>query len=144
VGVLPLVVVLTVLSLAPALPLDPVVATALGILCWLVAFVVDETRRLRGPGTPGHRQAGLVVLDQRQGAPPSTGRATARAVVLGLTLYVPLLWPLLAVSLLLMRADDRGRGLHDHVAGTVVVADPAIDPDQQRRMALRMRLGRVS
>lgn len=143
-GAVVLTVVLTLATLAVSLPSANGLTFAIAGAVWLVVFVVDETRRLTGSGTPGHRLAGLVVVDRRTGGPPSTGRAVARAIVLGLTVYVPLLWPVLVISVLLMRTGDEGRGIHDHAGGTVVVADPRIDPETQRRMAMRVRLGRVA
>ena len=49
----------------------------------------------------------------------------------------------LAISLLMMRYSDSGRGLHDLAGGTVVVSDPKLDPETQRQKAMRMRLGRA-
>jgi len=84
-----------------------------------------------------------VIISRTTGAPPSRGRSFARALVLGLLLYVPLLWPILTVSMLMMRHNDTGRGLHDLAGGTLVVADPTLDPETQRQRAMRMRLGRA-
>lgn len=120
----------------------PIVVASLGL--WLVLFVADETLALhRNTTTAGHHLAGLVVLDRTTGRAPSTGRAVARATALGLMVYVPLLWPLLIVSLLMMRWSDTGRGLHDVVGRTIVVADPALDPEAQRQQAMRVRLGQA-
>src|SRR5690606_3776258 len=94
--------------------------------------------------TAGHRLAGLVIRDRRTGTPPGVGRSFARALVLAITLYAPLPgWPLLAVSMLMIRFGSTGRGLHDLAGGTVVVADPALDPEVQRQRAMEMRLGRA-
>lgn len=138
-----LVAVVAVLGLTAVLPFSEVTVLVVATVAWIVAFVVDETRRVAGPGTAGHRLAGLVVRDRRTGAPLSTGRSAARAITLALLLYVPLLWPILIVSTLMMRADPEARGLHDRIANTVVVADPTLDPEVQRRRAMRVRLGRV-
>lgn len=111
---------------------------------WIVVFVAHETQLVHRAGaTPGHVMAGLVIISETTGAPPSTGRSFARALVLGLLLYVPLLWPVLTVSMLMMRHNDTGRGLHDVAGGTLVVADPTLDPETQRQRAMRMRLGRA-
>jgi uncharacterized RDD family membrane protein YckC len=111
---------------------------------WVVAFVVDESRRVhRNASTIGHRLGGLVIVDRRTGEAPSAGRSVVRAVVLGLTLYVPILWPLLFASLGMMAWSDTGRGLHDRFAGTIVVGDPRRDPEEQRQVAMRLRLGQV-
>jgi len=112
---------------------------------WLVVFVIDETRLVHRTGaTAGHRQAGLVIRSTKTGRPPSLGRSFWRAVVLGFTLYVPLLWPILAISLLRMKYADAGRALHDVAGGTVVVADPSLDPEQQRQMTMTLRFGQVA
>ena len=37
-----------------------------------------------------------------------------------------------------------GRGLHDVAGGTVVVADPNLDPEQQRQRAMSLRFGQVA
>jgi len=117
---------------------------AASVVAWLVAFVADETLRIHRDGaTVGHRNAALVVLDRRRATPPTIGRSLARAVTLGLLLYVPVLWPVLGVSVLMMRWSDTGRGLHDLAGGTIVVADPSLDPEAQRQAAMRVRLGRA-
>jgi uncharacterized RDD family membrane protein YckC len=117
---------------------------ALATLVWLVVFTADEARLLaRFGANAGHRIAGLVVLDRRTGLPPGVGRSVTRALALGLQLYVPLGWPCLWVSLPLMRWSSTGRGLHDLVAGTIVVADPALEPEAQRQRAMAVRLGRA-
>jgi uncharacterized RDD family membrane protein YckC len=109
---------------------------------WIVVFVAHETWLVHRTGaTPGHVMAGLVIISRETGAPPGAGRSFARALVLGLLLYVPLLWPILFVSMSMMRYNDTGRGLHDVAGGTLVVADPKLDPETQRQRAMRMRLG---
>lgn len=110
---------------------------------WVAAFTVDETRRLvRHGATYGHRAGGLVVLDRRTGQPPGSGRAVARAVVLGLILYVPVLWPLLLITVAMMAWSATGRGLHDLAGASIVVADPRLDAEEQRQRAMALRLGR--
>ncbi|MGN6693947.1 MAG: RDD family protein, partial [Aquihabitans sp.] len=126
----------------------PAFATAEAIVIssvlWIVVFVGHETWLVHRTGaTPGHVMAGLVIVSGRTGAPPSAGRSFARALVLGLLVYVPLLWPFLTVSMMMMRYNDTGRGLHDLAGGTYVVADPTLDPETQRHRAMRMRLGRA-
>lgn len=119
-------------------------AILLSSALWIVVFVAHETWLVHRTGTtPGHVMAGLVIISRTTGAPPSGGRSFARALVLGLLLYVPLLWPILTVSMLMMRHNDTGRGLHDVAGGTIVVADPTLDPETQRQRAMRMRLGRA-
>jgi uncharacterized RDD family membrane protein YckC len=132
------------LALAPALPVSTAGLVLLSSAIWVVVFVIDETIRVhRSAATAGHRLAGLVVRDRQTGAAPSTGRSLARATVLGLTLYVPVLWPLLTASMIMIRTNDGARSLHDLAGRTVVVADPTLDPEDQRQRAMRMRIGRA-
>lgn len=132
------------LALAVSLPFTTGWVILASSAAWVVLFVVDETRLVARTGaTPGHALAGLVIRDRRRGGAPGIGRSLARATVLGLTLYVPPLWPLLGVSMLMIRTGEQGRGLHDLAGGTVVVADPSLDPETQRQRAMRMRLGRA-
>lgn len=141
-----LVAAVGLLALAASLPY-PTSAILLGSSAvWVVVFVIDETLRVHRRGaTPGHVAAGLVIRDRRTGGLPSTGRSFARALVLGFSLYVPLLgWLFLIPTLLLIRFHSRGAGLHDMVGGTVVVADPALDPEAQRQQAMQMRIGQVT
>lgn len=111
---------------------------------WIVVFVIHETWLVHRTGTtPGHVMAGLVIMSRTTGGPPTTARSFLRALALGLLLYVPPLWIITLPMLLAMRHNDTGRGLHDYLAGTIVVADPALDPETQRQRAMRMRLGRA-
>lgn len=140
-----LAVAIGLLALAASLPLSTLSILIGSSVAWIVVFVVDETRRVARTGsTAGHRLAGLVIVGNGTGRSPTTGQSLRRALVLGLTLYVPVLWPVLAGSLLLMRLSGSGRGLHDLAGGTIVVADPGLDPEVQRQRAMRMRLGRAA
>ena len=140
-----LVLAIIVLAGAAGLPVAKLSVIILTSILWIVVFVLDETFRIARYGaTAGHRQAGLVVRDTRTGEPPSLGRSFARALVLGLMLYVPLLWPITAISMLVMQTSDRGRGLHDLAGRTIVVANPHLDPEEQRQMAMSLRLGKAS
>lgn len=132
------------LALAPTLPVSTATFVLGTSVVWIVLFVVDETRRVHRVGaTAGHQMAGLVVRSRRTGGPPSSGRSLARAVVLALTLYVPIFWPVLAASMAMVRWGSSARALHDLAGDTVVVGDPALDPEVQRQRAMRMRLGRA-
>ena len=132
------------LALAVSLPVATADVVLLSSVAWIVVFVAHETWLVAKTGvTPGHTMAGLVIIDRKTGRPPRRFRSFLRALVLGLTLYVPLLWPLLFVSMLMMRANATGRGLHDLAGGTLVVADPHLSPEAQRQRAMRMRLGRA-
>ena len=65
--------------------------------------------------------------------------------MLGFSLYVPIAgWLALAVSLLMIRVNSEGLSLHDLAGGTVVVADPTLDPETQRQRAMQMRIGQVN
>lgn len=133
------------LAIGVSLPVSDWALVLATSLVWVVVFVADETWRIAHRGaTAGHDLAGLVVLDHRTGAPPGGGRAFARALVLGLTTYVFLLWPLLVISMIMIRFGGTGRGLHDLAGGTLVVADPRLDPEAQRQAAMRMRIGRAA
>ena len=137
-----LAVAIGLLALTPSLPFTTGTLILLSSGAWIVLFVIDETRRIgRTARTAGHELAGLVVVDARTGQRPGSGRAFARALVLGLTTYIPVLWPVLAVSMIMMRWTDLGRGLHDLAGRTVVVADLTLDPETQRQRAMRMRVG---
>ena len=141
-----LAVAIGLLALAATLPpfaTGTIILVTSGI--WIAIFVIDETRLVHRTGvTPGHKMAGLVIISRTTGRPPTPGRSFARALVLGLSLYVPLLWPfLLLPSMLMMRHTSTGRGLHDLAGGTLVVADPQLDPEAQRQRAMRMRMGRA-
>ena len=140
-----LAVLVGLLALAGALVHRPLVWVPVTLGVWLVVFVIDESRRVhRRAATVGHGLGGLVVLDRRTGEPPGAWRSVVRATVLGLTLYVPLLWPLLFVSLGMMAWSNTGRGLHDVAARSIVVADPRLDPEEQRQIAMRLRMGQVN
>lgn len=93
-------------------------------LAWFVPFIVDETWRVakRG-GSRSHHAHHLLVVDVRTGRPPGTVRSLARAVILSLFLYVPVLIPVLA---LWIAVSDTSRGPHDRAGGTAVVStEPA-------------------
>jgi uncharacterized RDD family membrane protein YckC len=139
-----LAIAIGVLALAASLPVDTAWFVLVTSAVWVVVFTVHETWLVHRTGTtPGHRAAGLVIVDRRNGAAPGRWRSFLRAATLALTFYVPLLWPVLFGSLLGMRFGDRGRGLHDVLGATVVVADPTLDPEAQRQAAMRMRMGRA-
>ena len=68
--------------------------------------------------TPGNRLFEIRVRRARDGAPPSPGKAVVRLVGLILA-AIPLFLGYLPILL-----DDRRRGVHDMLAGTVVVSAP--------------------
>jgi uncharacterized RDD family membrane protein YckC len=68
--------------------------------------------------TPGNRLLEIRVCRARDGAPPSAGQAVVRFVGLILA-AIPLFLGFLPILL-----DDRRRGMHDMLAGTVVLSAP--------------------
>lgn len=142
-----LVVAIGLLAFVASMPFSTLTMLALSSVIWVIVFVADETWRVSRYGaTAGHHMAGLVVLDRKRGGAPRAGRSFARALVLALTLYVPPLWLLLLppATALMIRFGSEGRGLHDFAGGTVVVADARIDPETQRHLAMRMRVGQAA
>lgn len=115
----PLLVVVLVATLM-AWTVDQVALAVALAIAWIVILMGDETWRIAREGaTAGHRREGLVVLDEATGEAPTAGRAAARSVVLAVFWLFP---PLLPVLWAWMRTSSSGRGPHDLVAGTVVVA----------------------
>jgi uncharacterized RDD family membrane protein YckC len=72
--------------------------------------------------TPGNRLLEIRVFHPSDSAPPSVGKAFVRLVGLVLA-AIPLFAGFLPILL-----DDRRRGLHDLLAGTVVVSAPRAGP----------------
>jgi uncharacterized RDD family membrane protein YckC len=69
----------------------------------------------RGGQTPGMRLFGLRVVRDRDGGPVGAGQAILRLIgywVNGIVLYIGFIW---------IFVDDRRRGWHDLIAGTVVI-----------------------
>ena len=84
--------------------------------------------------TPGMRMMGLLV-STAQGETPSVGRSIVRVVGLALAI-IPLFAGFLPVLV-----DDRRRGLHDLLAGTVVLHAWADPPPAPARSALKAGAG---
>jgi len=140
-----LVLGMVALIFAASLPVSKLSLIIITSVTWIILFVVDETWRVaRLASTAGHRQAGLVIRDVRTGEAPHPGRSLARAVVLAALLYIPPLWPLTTISLVMILTSATGRGLHDLAGRTIVVADPNLDPEEQRQMAMSLRLGKTT
>lgn len=114
------VLVLLLVATLMAWTVDVVpLAIALAV-AWIAALAVDETWRIaRDGGTVGHRREGLAVVDESNGEAPTVGRSAARAIVLCVFWLFP---PLLPVLWAWMHLSTSGRGPHDLVAGTVVIA----------------------
>jgi uncharacterized RDD family membrane protein YckC len=91
------------------------VAASLAAIAWIVVVMAYFVCFWSGTGqTPGERLFALRVLDER-GEPPSPGRSLLRIVAL-LLCCIPFFAGFLPVAV-----DARRRGVHDMVAGTVVV-----------------------
>lgn len=104
-------------------------------------FIVSWSR---WSATPGQRLLGVWVFDVETTQPLRPGRSLARWVVLGaplgvlaaLTIESPMLWSIvafvavvLAIVLLISTARSiERRGIHDRVAGSVVVTGGGPDP----------------
>jgi uncharacterized RDD family membrane protein YckC len=77
--------------------------------------------------TPGMRFMGIRVTDRR-GCPPSLVRSLRRLVGMYLA-AIPL-----GAGFLLILVDDRRRGLHDRIGGTLVIHAAATDQPRTRVM----------
>lgn len=87
--------------------------------------------------TPGMRMMDLLV-STAQGETPSVGRSIVRVIGLGLAI-IPLFAGFLPVLV-----DDRRRGLHDLLAGTVVLHAGAEPPPAPARSALEAGAGHAA
>ena len=89
---------------------------AIGVLLALViAFAYFPFFWARGGQTPGMKPFGLYVVRDRDGGPVSAGMAILRLIgywINSIVFYIGFAWVLV---------DDRRRGWHDIIAGTVVV-----------------------
>jgi uncharacterized RDD family membrane protein YckC len=106
--------ILSVLSLPDALDTTIVATSGAAFLLWLIGYFVvfwSATGQ-----TPGNRLLQIRVCRARDGAPPSPRAALFRLAGLALA-ALPLFLGFLPVLL-----DDRRRGLHDMLAGTVVTS----------------------
>lgn len=119
------------------LVLAAIVAGSLMLLGFVTGASVPDASRLAGPagwslamtvsaqtlcwtflrGTPGMLLMGCQVLDARTGARLALARSLARAVALWVGLAC------LGVGVLWIIRDTRHRGLHDLLAGSVVVRE---------------------
>lgn len=108
--------ILSVVSRSDELDGVMVVVASVAYALWLVGYFVvfwSATGQ-----TPGNRLLEIRVCRTADGAAPSTGAALLRFVGLILA-ALPLFAGFLPILL-----DDRRRGAHDMLAGTVVVAAP--------------------
>src|SRR5687768_5189583 len=105
--------ILSVLSLPDALDGVLIGIGGAAFLVWVVAYFV--TFWSTTGQTPGDRVMRITVRCADGGEPPSAGRALLRMIYLALAAL-----PLLA-GFITVLFDDRRRGVHDMLAGTVVV-----------------------
>jgi uncharacterized RDD family membrane protein YckC len=81
-----------------------------------VTFVVYDAIFTAKTGTPpGKRMGRIKVIDARTGAPPGWGTAVVRAVTLGVSVWI-------ITAVIVFLDEERHRGVHDRLAGTLVVA----------------------
>jgi uncharacterized RDD family membrane protein YckC len=117
-----------VASLVGGFELDTV-ARILAAVAWATTvFAYFVTFWATVGQTPGMRTMDLRVMTA-QGEPPGVGRSIVRVIGLGLAII-----PLFAGFLPIL-VDDRRRGLHDMLAGTVVLhatAEPPPAPEPAR------------
>jgi uncharacterized RDD family membrane protein YckC len=116
--------ILSVVSVGDDLKTVLVAAGGVAYGLWLVGyFVVFWTASGQ---TPGNRLLEIRVCRAADGAPPAPGAAVLRfagLILAALPLFLGFL-PILT--------DDRRRGVHDMLAGTVVVVVPPAPPDRMR------------
>jgi uncharacterized RDD family membrane protein YckC len=119
-----LALILSVVSVGDDLKTVLVAAGGVAYGLWLVGyFVVFWTASGQ---TPGNRLLEIRVCRAADGAPPAPGAAVLRfagLILAALPLFLGFL-PILT--------DDRRRGVHDMLAGTVVVVVPPAPPDRMR------------
>ena len=124
------VVFTLVFSLLPVSDDFQTVLVAIGAALFVVWGVVYFVTFWTTTGeTPGNRVMRIRVESDREGHPLNVGRALLRVV--GIAVSVPLFvgfWPILFT--------DRRRGLHDMLAGTVVLAVP-VAADAPSRSVMR-------
>ncbi|MET0234689.1 MAG: RDD family protein [Kibdelosporangium sp.] len=90
-------------------------ALAIALICLLEMVVYDTLLTANTGATPGKRMARIRIVRHDTGAPAGWGKSFLRSVVIGV-----FTWLIMAIVAL---ADERThRGLHDRLAGTVVIA----------------------
>ncbi len=113
-----LVAIAALVSTASDLAVVVLLAFALFIGLFVISLGYFPWFWVHGGQTPGMRLFGLVVVRDRDGGPLSWGQAILRLIgywVDGLVFYLGFIWILV---------DERRRGWHDLIAGTVVIAIP--------------------
>ena len=102
----------------------PAVGAAIGgsllfiVLVLVLSFAYFPWFWARGGATPGMRMFRLRVVRDRDGGPVTGGQALLRLlgyVVNSFVLYIGFIW---------IFVDQRRRGWHDLIAGTVVIEEP--------------------
>ncbi|WP_067606903.1 RDD family protein [Nocardiopsis listeri] len=88
----------------------------------LLLFFYDWLYLITWGGTLGKMMVGIKVVDATDGGKPNQGQVIGRSMLFCLPQSLPCLGHLFSLgSSMAMFGDDRGRALHDRVAGTVVI-----------------------
>lgn len=97
-------------------------ATRLALITAVVLVAVEVVPTAYWGRTPGKAMLGMRCVDHGTGEPPGLVRSVFRALLLHAWTGIPLVGWLIPVSILIttLVAPD-GRGIHDRLAGTVVV-----------------------
>jgi uncharacterized RDD family membrane protein YckC len=97
-------------------------ASRLALITAVVLVAVEVVPTAWWGRTPGKAMLGMRCVDHGTGGPPGLVRSVFRALLLHAWTGIPLVGWLIPVSILvstLVAAD--GRGIHDRLAGTIVV-----------------------
>ncbi|HKP72975.1 MAG TPA: RDD family protein, partial [Pyrinomonadaceae bacterium] len=96
---------------------DPRVAASMGGIVVVLMFVYLMAATALAGRTWGMWLVAVRTVDARTGMAPTTGQCVRRAFGYMLSLA------LLGVGLLYALFDAEGRAAHDHLSGTIVIAD---------------------
>ena len=113
--------------------------TRLAIIAALVVAATEVVPTAYWGRTPGKAMLGMRCVDIDTGRPPGLVRSVFRGLLLHAWVAIPVVgWALPLAITVTTLAAPRGRGLHDRLAGTMVVdvvaqddllpGDPRLDP----------------
>lgn len=85
------------------------------ILSWVFPVVVTILFWVSKQATPGKMAISAKIVDARTGCAPTTGQFIGRYFAYGLSIFV------VGLGIIWIAFDGRKQGLHDILAGTVVV-----------------------
>jgi uncharacterized RDD family membrane protein YckC len=85
------------------------------VALYVTLAVYDAIFTVKTGTPPGKRMGRIKVVNARTGAPPGWGAAVVRAVTVGLSVWI-------VTAVIVFLDEERHRGVHDRVAGTLVVA----------------------